>query len=109
MHQGVHLLVSHSKRVINGRSVENRIVENENALPAVTESILGINSYDAILVTVWCCLPVNFLLSSLCNWLRLVPDWFKLVLHNTYCLVYSHRKKLYFPFAYQFQYKLKLT
>ena len=105
-HQGVHLLVSHSKRMINGRSVENRIVENENA--SVTESILGINSYDAILVTVWCCLPVNYLLSSLCNWLRLVSDWFKLVLHNTYCLIYSQEKN-YFPFAYQFQYKLKLT
>ena len=89
-HQGVHLLVSHSKRVINGRSVKNRIVENENA--SVTESILGINSYDAILVTVWCCLPVNYLLSSLCNWLRLVPDWFKPVLHNTYCFIIARRK-----------------
>ena len=58
-HQGVHLLVSHSKRAINGRSVENRIVENENA--SVTESILGVNSYDDILVTVCAvCLLIIF-------------------------------------------------
>ena len=36
----------------------SRNVENENAF--VTWSILVINSYDAILVTFWCCLPVNF-------------------------------------------------
>ena len=39
------------------------------------------------LVTVWCCLPVNYLLSSLSDWLRLVPDWFKPVLHDTYCFI----------------------
>ena len=77
----------------------SRIVENENA--SVTWSILGINSYDAILVTVWCCLPVNYLLSSLCNWFWLVPDWFKPVLRNIYCFIIA-KKKWYFPFAYQF-------
>ena len=37
------------------------------------------------LVTVWCCLPGNDLLSCLFNWLRLVPDWFRPVLSNAYC------------------------
>ena len=39
------------------------------------------------LVTVWCCLPVNYLLSSLCNWFRLVPDLFKPVLHIILLLI----------------------
>ena len=44
------------------------------------------------LVTVWCFLPVNYLLSSLCNWFRLVPDWFSPVLHNTNCLIIARIK-----------------
>ena len=39
------------------------------------------------LVTCWCCLPVNYLLSILCNWFKLVPDWFRSVLNNTYCFI----------------------
>ena len=88
---------------IHGREIQlfcymtnSRIVENENA--SVTWSILGINSYDAIFSN---SLPVNYLLSSLCNWFRLVTDWFKPVLHNTYCFIIA-RKKWHFPFTYQF-------
>ena len=53
------------------------------------------------LVTVWCCLHVNYLSTSLCNWFRLVTDWFKPALHYTYCFIMT-RKKWYFPFGYQF-------
>ena len=49
------------------------------------------------LVTFWCCLPVNYLLSSLCNWFRLVPDWFRPVLHNTctYCFTIAWKRLLF--------------
>ena len=46
-------------------------------------------------------LVVSNLLSSLFNWFRLVPDWFRLVLQTTYCLIIA-KKKWYFAFAYQF-------
>ena len=89
--------------IMSGREIQlfcyitnSWIAENENAW--VTWSILGINSDDAIFSN---SLPVNYLLSSLCNCFRLVPDWFKPVLHNTYYFIIA-RKKWYFPIAYQF-------
>ena len=47
------------------------------------------------LVTVWCCLPVNYLLSSLCYWFSLVTDWFKPVLHK-YLLFHYNQEKMIF-------------
>ena len=77
---------------IHGREIQlfcyktnSRIVENENA--SVTWSILGINSYDAIFS--------NYLLSSLCNWFRLITDWFEPVLHNTYCFIIARKNGIF--------------
>ena len=35
----------------------------------------------------WCCLPVSYLLSSLCNWFRLVPDWNQTGLDQFYTIL----------------------
>ena len=51
---------------------------------------------------------VNDLLSSLFNCFRLVSDWFRQVLYNTYCFILAE-KELDFAFAYQFYYKLVLN
>ena len=82
---------------IHGREIQlfcyitnSRIVESENA--TVTWSILGINSMMLFLVTVWRCSPAKYLLSSLCNWFRLVTDWFKPALHKTYCFIIARKK-----------------
>ena len=53
------------------------------------------NSYDAIFSNSLVLLPVNYLLSSLCNWFRLVPDWFKPVLHITYCFIIARKNDIF--------------
>ena len=76
--------------------ITNSRIESWRMKMPVTWSILGIKSYDAIFSNVWYCLPVNYLLSSsLCNWFRLVPDWYKPVLHNAYCFIIAWEKMIF--------------
>ena len=53
-------------------------------------------------------LVVSKLLSFLFNWLRLVPDWLRPVLHNTYCFVKAGENYV-ITFEFLFKYNLKLT
>ena len=74
---------------IHGREIQlfcyitnSQILENENA--SVTWSILLINSDDAIFSNILCCLPVDYLLSSFCNWFQ---DWFQTGLDRFYTIL----------------------
>ena len=65
-------------------------MEHENCL--LTRPVPIINPHSAIFNRNWW--SVTNLMYGLFNWLTLVPDWFRPVLHSSYCSIIARKNDI---------------